>query len=140
MGKTIRATINHSTRNHTVNKQRTQNRRQTGVECDEFRRGKRYRRHDYSWNPRPHGRAFDPKDVIEAHVVSARKRRDQTRLRHDNSHLLSDTLHEHVNDADFKLYCKPLPAQKKTPLSRSYVHTCDERELIDHVRVVGCNV
>ena len=143
MGKTIRASINHSTRNHTVNRARTHNRRQTGVDGDEFKRGKRYMRHDYSWNPEPHNRRFNPKDVVEAHVVSARKRRDQTRLRHDHYHLLGDTLIEdvlakqHANDAGVKLYCA---AQKKTPLSRSYGRVCDERTLINHVLTIGCNV
>jgi hypothetical protein len=146
MGKTIRATINHSTRNHSVNRQRTQNRRRTDVVDGEFKRANRYNRHTLSWTPRPHGRAFDPKDVVKEHVVSARKRRDQKRLRKDYLNGVMDTLNEdvlaeqHVNDADFEAYYPRNAAQKKMPLSRSYVIACDERTLIERIERVGCNV
>ena len=132
MGKTIRETINHSNRNHTVNRHRTQNRRRKGVRVEdpvvyertkkgkarvhslvgEFTRAKRYQRNVHSWNPRPHGRAFEPKGVVASHVDSARKRRDQKRLRKDYLDTLVDTLqektleHEFHDEADNRDWCE----------------------------------
>lgn len=102
MGKTIRSTINHSTRNHKLRRHRTQNRRRTDVVDDEFKRAKRYQRKNYSWNPRPHGRAFYPKGITGTYVDSARKRREQQRLRKDYLNTLKDTLKEDTTEYDFQ--------------------------------------
>ena len=137
MGKTIRATINHSTRNHSVNRQRTQNRRQTDVVDGEFKRANRYNRHTLSWTPRPHGRAFDPKDVVQEYVVSARKRRDQKRLRKDYLNGVMDTLKE--DDLAGDALMDMLIADEDEQCERAHAKR-DERTLTERIERVGCNV
>ena len=144
MGKTIRATINHSTRIHTVNKQRTQNRRRTNVVDGEFKRANRFNRHTLSWTPRPHGRAFDPKDVVPEYVVSARKRRDQKRLRKDYLNGVMDTLKEDGLAGDALMDMLFAEEDEKFDAMREQCERARakraELNLIAHCLTIGCNV
>ncbi len=78
MGKTIRNPKKSSVRNKSVRNYRSENRTKCGrllAWGEEFQRGRSYKKQDFSWIDKPHGREFRPKGIMSSHYTPATTRR-----------------------------------------------------------------